>query len=79
MYILLFFITTSSVKLFLVNVQFFRKRKNNTHKTFHILKIKAHFEKRLHFENESITMSTIGLLYDVNEMKFMDLELKKAS
>ena len=47
-------LTTSSVKLFVVNVQifvykcvFFRKRKNNTHKTFHILKMKAHFEKEM--------------------------------
>ena len=28
------------------------KRKNNTHKTFHILKMKAHFEKEPHFGNE---------------------------
>ena len=45
--------TTPSVKLFVVNVQIFGKRKNNTHKTFHILKMKAHFEKEPHFENES--------------------------
>ena len=51
--------TTSSVKLFVVNVQilftvlFFGKEKKNTHKTFHILKMKAHFEKEPHFENES--------------------------
>jgi hypothetical protein len=43
---------------------FFGIRKNNNHKTFHILKMKAHFEKepylkmkahsKTHFENESM-------------------------
>ena len=58
----LFFIT-SKVKLFVGTVQifaykflftvvFFGKRKNNAHKTFHILKMKAHFKKK-HFRNES--------------------------
>ena len=53
------FFTTSSVKLFVVNVQilfsivFSEKGKNNTHKTFHIFKMKTHFEKEPHFENES--------------------------
>ena len=57
------FFTTSSVKLFVVTIQifiykflstivFFGKRKNNTHKTFHILETKAHSET--HFENENI-------------------------
>ena len=61
-YISLFF-TTSSVKLFVVTVQifvykylftivFFGKNKNNTHETFHILKMKANFEKETHFGNE---------------------------
>ena len=38
---------------FLFTIVFFGKRKNNTHKTFHILNMKAHFEKETHFENES--------------------------
>ena len=46
-----FLFTTSSVKLFVVTVQIFvykflcssGKRKNNTHKTFHILKMKVLF------------------------------------
>ena len=33
---------------------FFGKRKNNTHKTFHTLKMKAHFEKEPDFENKSL-------------------------
>ena len=59
LYIFCCFFTTSSVKLFLVNVQIlftivlFGKRKSNTHKTFHLLKMKAHFEKEPHFESES--------------------------
>ena len=53
---------TSSEKLFVVNVQlfvydcivvFFRKRKIKNHKTSYILKMKAHFEREPHFENES--------------------------
>ena len=47
---------TSSVKLFLVNVQifvyncvFWKKEKQFTHKNFYILKMKAHFEKEPHF------------------------------
>ena len=36
----------------LLTIIFFRKRKNDTHKTFHILKMKAHFEKESYFENE---------------------------
>jgi hypothetical protein len=45
--------------LFVVNMQifftivFFGKRKKDTHQTFHILKMKAHFEKEPHFDNES--------------------------
>ena len=61
LYIFCCVFTTSSVKLFVVNVQifvyncvFFGKRKNNTHKTFNILKMKAHFEKEPHFEDESL-------------------------
>ena len=38
---------------FLFTIVFYGKRKNNTHKTFHILKMKAHIEKEPHFENES--------------------------
>ena len=30
---------------FLFTIVFFGKRKNNTHQTFHILKVKAHFKK----------------------------------
>ena len=53
---------TSSVKLFVVNVQlfvyncvvvFFRKRKNKNHKTSYILKMRAHFKREPYFENES--------------------------
>ena len=58
--IFLYFFTTSSVKLFVVTVHIFvyklcfsEKGKDNTHKTFHILKMKAHFEKDLHLRNES--------------------------
>jgi len=53
------FVTTSSVKLFVVNVQIFvyncvfRKKEKQHSKTFHILKMKAHFEKEPHFENKS--------------------------
>ena len=39
---------------------FFGKRKNDTHKAFHILKMKACFEKEpyseTHFENENMFM-----------------------
>ena len=56
LYIFHCFNTTSSVKLFVVTVQifvykflftivFFGKRKKKTHETFHILKMKTHFEK----------------------------------
>ena len=38
---------------FLFTIVFFGKMKNNTHQTFHILKMKAHFEKEPHFGNES--------------------------
>ena len=31
----------------------FRKKEKYTHKTFHILKMKTHFEKEPHFENGS--------------------------
>ena len=30
------------------------ERREEAHKTFHILKMKAHFEKEPHFENESL-------------------------
>ena len=40
--------------------------------------MKALFKKGSHFENESLTMLTIALLFDVNEMNLMDLEYKKA-
>ena len=60
LYIFCCFITTLSVKLFVVTLQifvykflftiaFFGKRKNNTHKTFYILKMKAHCKKEPHF------------------------------
>jgi hypothetical protein len=63
-YIFHCFFATSLVKLFVVTVHisvynflfrivFFGKRKNNTHETFHILKMKAHFETETHFGNES--------------------------
>ena len=58
LYIFRCLFTTSSVKLFVVNVKIFvyncvfRKKKKNTHETFHILKMKTHFEKEPHFENE---------------------------
>ena len=54
------FHTTSSVKLFVVTVQIFVynrvfvKEEKNTHKTFHILKMKKRFEKEPYFENESL-------------------------
>ena len=38
---------------FLFTIVFFVKKKNNTHKTFHILKMKARLKKEPHFENES--------------------------
>ena len=74
LYIFCCLFTTSSVKLFVVNVQlfvyncvvvFFGKRKNKNHKTFHVLKMKAHFEREPHFENESSFRNpfTIVLLY----------------
>ena len=46
------FSTTSSIKEFVVTVQIFvyncvlGKKKNNTHETFHILKMKALFKKK---------------------------------
>ena len=64
-YILSFFNTTSSVKLFEVTVEIFvykllftvvlfrKSKKTTTHETFHILKMKTHFKKNPHFENES--------------------------
>ena len=53
LYIFRCLFTTSSVKLFVVNaiywflftIVFLGKRKENIHQTFHILKMKAHFEK----------------------------------
>ena len=42
---------------FLFKIVFFGKRKNNTHKNFHILKMKAHFEKEPHFENQNFFYS----------------------
>ena len=67
LYIFVVFNTTSSVKLFEVTVQifvykllftivFFGKMKKKPHKTFHILKMKAHFEKEPHFENENMLL-----------------------
>ena len=56
--------TTSSVNcLYWTNIFFFKivlfgKRKNNNHKTIHILKMKAHFEKQPHFENEGSFRNT---------------------
>ena len=38
---------------FLFTIVFFGKRKNNTHKTFCILRMKAHFENEPHFKNKS--------------------------
>ena len=59
-YILLFFynliiVVTINIFVyeFLFTTVFFGKRKNNTHETFHILKMKAHFEKEPHFGSES--------------------------
>ena len=61
LYIFRCLFTTSSVicsdctdfclQIFVYNCVFW-KRKNNTHETFHILKMKAHFEKEPHFGNE---------------------------
>ena len=70
LYIFRCLFTTSSVKLFVVTVQifvykslftivFFGKRKNNTHETFHILKMKAHFENAPHFENRIAPLERI--------------------
>ena len=65
LYIFHCFFTTSSVKLFVVAVQIFvykflfsfsEKGKNN-HETFHTLKMKTHFEKEPHFENENSSLS----------------------
>ena len=44
---------TARMYRFLFTIVFFGKRKNNTHKTFNIFKMKAYFEKEPHFENES--------------------------
>ena len=44
--------TTSSV--FFYNRVFLKNEKKNTHKTFHTLKMKAHFEKEPDFENKSL-------------------------
>ena len=61
LYIFRCLLTTSSVKLFEVNVQIFVYncvfRKKSTHKTFHILKMKAHSET--HFENENMFLEKI--------------------
>ena len=61
LYISLFINTTSSVKLFVATAQIFAYKflftivffKKNTHAPFHILKMKTHFKKEPHFENES--------------------------
>ena len=42
---------------FCLQLCFLEKRKNNTHKTFHILKMKAHFEKEPHSGNEILSIS----------------------
>ena len=39
---------------FLFTIVFFVKKKNNTHKTFHLLKMKAHFEKKKIWKQKSI-------------------------
>ena len=44
---------------FLFTIVFFGKRKNNTHETFHILKIKTHSET--HYENENIQLTSTYL------------------
>ena len=41
------------VYMFLFTIVFFRKMRNNTQETSHILKMKALFEKEPHFGNES--------------------------
>ena len=43
-----------SREIILFTIVFFGKRKNNTNETFHILKMKAHYEKESHFENENL-------------------------
>ena len=45
---------------FCFELYFFRKRKKNL-ETFHILKMKTHFEKEQHFENERLwLLSAVG-------------------
>ena len=41
-----------NVQIFVYNCIFRKKEKKNTHKTFHILKMKVHSET--HFENENM-------------------------
>ena len=76
LYIFRCLFTTLSVKLFVVTVQifvykslftivFFGKRKNSTHETFHILKMKAHFENEPHFGNESSLQNPLSILRNV--------------
>ena len=43
--------TDFCLQIFVYNCVFW-KRKNNTHETFHILKMKAHFKEESHFGNE---------------------------
>ena len=49
-----FVVSSQWMYRFLFIIVFFGKRKNKIHKTFHILKMKAHFEKEPHFENENM-------------------------
>ena len=46
---------------FLFTIVFFGKRKDNTHQTFHILKMKAHLKKEPHLEMK--TLSKTHLLF----------------
>ena len=61
LYIFCCLFTTLSVKLFVVNVQIFLYncifgKENN----IHVLKMKAHFQKEPHFENESLHCVSSG-------------------
>ena len=73
----------SSVKLFIVTVQifvykflftivFFGKKKNNTHETFHILKMKAPSNNETIFPSYYVEVCRISSLY--SKLSIMDKE-----
>ena len=63
---------------FLFTIVLFGKRKKTTHETFHILKMKTHFEKELHFENESSFRNLLQMLAEATLVYFQTLLIQLA-